>query len=73
MVVEKCSSNIYALKKISLSNLSVKQKNDALREVQIMQKLNHSSIIKYIDSFLDGNTLAIVMEYAEGGDLNRVL
>ncbi len=38
-----------------------------------MQKLNHPNIIKYIDSFLDGNTLAIIMEFAEGGDLNRVL
>jgi serine/threonine protein kinase len=31
--------------------------------------INHENIIKYYNSFLDQDSIVIVMEYADGGDL----
>ncbi|PRP75510.1 hypothetical protein PROFUN_15659 [Planoprotostelium fungivorum] len=40
-------------------------------EVHVLSMLSHPNIISYVDSFLDGDYLNIVMEYAEGGDLHQ--
>ena len=44
-----------------------------MKEVQILKKLDHPNIIKYLGSFVEEEALFIVMEYAEGGDLHRIL
>ena len=31
--------------------------------------MSHSNIVKYVDDFADANKFFIVMEYADGGDL----
>eukprot|EP00397_Hematodinium_sp_SG-2012_P012127 GEMP01012289.1.p1 GENE.GEMP01012289.1~~GEMP01012289.1.p1 ORF type:complete len:779 (+),score=171.01 GEMP01012289.1:170-2506(+) len=38
-------------------------------EVQLLQTLHHPNIVAYHDSFIDGDSLCIVMEYCEQGDL----
>ena len=38
-------------------------------EVSILRKLRHSNIIQYEDSWCEGTTLMILMEYADGGTL----
>ena len=44
-----------------------------MKEVQILKKLDHPNIIKYFGSFVEEASLYIVMEYAEGGDLHKIL
>ena len=60
------------LKKIEINNLKHKHRKDAIKEVQILKKVRHENIIKYYNSFCEDNCLYIVMEYAAGGDLQKV-
>jgi NIMA (never in mitosis gene a)-related kinase len=43
----------YALKKVSLENLSTKERQNALNEVRILASIKHPSIIGYKEAFLD--------------------
>ena len=61
---------IYALKKVSLDPLSVKERQNALNEVRILASIAHPCIIGYKEAFIDEETyLFIVMDYANDGDL----
>lgn len=42
----------------------------ALQEKQLMSRVSHRNICKYVDSFVaNGNNLYLLMEYADKGDL----
>jgi len=61
------SSNfIYLLK-----GLKEKEKENALNEVRILASITHVNMIAYKDAFFDekSESLCIVMEFAEKGDL----
>jgi NIMA (never in mitosis gene a)-related kinase len=59
------------LKKVKLPNLSEKEKENALNEVRILASIRHQNIISYKESFIDAtsNSLCIIMEFADDGDL----
>ena len=61
----------YALKKVKLQNLSEKEKLNALNEVRILASIRNPNVICYKETFIDeaSNSLCIVMEYADNGDL----
>ena len=63
--------NLYALKKVKIQRLSQKEKQNALNEVRILASVNSPFVISYKESFIDetDNTLCIIMEYADEGDL----
>jgi len=63
--------NLYALKKVKLSNLSEKEKQNALNEVRILASIKSNFVVQYKDAFFDEyeQCLGIVMEYADKGDL----
>lgn len=68
-VRHKHTDEVYALKKINITNLTEKEKIQAFKEVKLLRKLDHKHIIRYFESFLSADNLYIVMEYAEKGDL----
>ena len=70
-VKRKEDSNIYALKKVKLNGLSDKEKQNALNEVRILASVKSSFVISYKEAFIDedSESLCIVMEYADKGDL----
>ena len=70
-VRRKEDSQIYALKKVSLSNLSQKEKENSLNEVRILASVKSTFVIAYKEAFIDESdqSLCIVMEYADKGDL----
>ncbi|XP_052818938.1 serine/threonine-protein kinase Nek11-like isoform X3 [Mya arenaria] len=62
--------NLKVLKEISVGDLQPDETVDAMHEAKLLSKLNHPSIVKFHDSFIDGEYFCIVTEYCEGGDLD---
>merc|ERR1719335_1116168 len=48
-----------------------KQRKDAANEVKVLSSLKHPYIVSYRESFMENRNLAIVMDYADGGDLHE--
>ncbi len=59
------------MKKVKFAPLTTKEKESALNEIRILASIDHKNIIGYKEAFFDENTnhLCIVMEIADGGDL----
>ena len=70
-VIRKDDRKQYALKKVRLAKLTAKEKDNAINEVRILASLQHENIAGYKEAFFEqsSSTLCIVMEYANGGDL----
>ncbi|PSN50789.1 hypothetical protein C0J52_05947 [Blattella germanica] len=49
--------------------MTVKEKDEAMREVEVLAKMQHPYIVAYKESFEHDKNLYIVMDYCEGGDL----
>ena len=46
-----------------------KQREKCIKEVKLMEKLQHEFITWYIESFIEANEMFIAVEWAEKGDL----
>ena len=70
-VKRNIDQKIYALKKVKLLNLSEKEKENSLNEVRILASVKSNFVVSYKEAFFDekDNTLCIVMEFADRGDL----
>lgn len=62
----------YVLKKIPIKHLKKNEIQDVVKEAKILRKVDNPYIIKSFSHFVEGGALNIVMEYAEGGDLQKV-
>ena len=75
-LVTKTSSDIknyYVIKQINLEGLSVEVKQSFKNEATILSKIKSEFVVKFIESFEENNFFNIVMEYCEGGDLEKFL
>jgi len=56
---------------VRLSKLTAKEKDNAINEVRILASLSHPNVAGYKEAFFEEATssLCIVMDYANGGDL----
>ena len=72
-VKRKIDNQIYALKKVKLSNLNEKEKTNSLNEVRILASVKSKYVISYKEAFFDekDSTLGVVMECADNGDLYK--
>ena len=43
------------------------------REINIMKKLNHNNILKFLDKYDMGNKMYVILEYCEKGDLINII
>ncbi|KAJ8601738.1 hypothetical protein CTAYLR_006751 [Chrysophaeum taylorii] len=62
---------IVALKKIGVDSMDVRAREKCLKEVRLLESLEHPNIIRYLDSLLEGDELVIAFEWAAAGDLKR--
>lgn len=64
----------YALKKVQIFDMmSIRAREKCLKEIRLLQSMQHPNIVRYIDSFILQNELIIVLEWAEGGDLKNLI
>jgi p21-activated kinase 1 len=68
---ERGSNRLVAIKQM---NLEQQPKKDLIiNEILVMQDSSHPNIVNFIDSYLCGGELWVVMEYMEGGSLTDVV
>jgi NIMA (never in mitosis gene a)-related kinase 1/4/5 len=74
-VTRKSDGSVYAMKKVKMQKLSSREKENALNEVRILASINHPNVIGYKDAFFEDrtNTLCVVMEHADGGDVLQLI
>ena len=63
------------MKKVKMVKLSEREKQNALNEVRILASIQHPNIIAYKEAFFEDATssLCIIMEYADGGDILKLI
>ena len=70
LVEHKKTKVLYALKVIDKRRLlNEQERDDLIREVEIMYKIHHPNIVKLFGHFEDNIYCYLVMEYIEGGEL----
>ena len=66
----KNTHELIVIKEIDLMKMSEEERDEALKEVKIMEGLDHPNIIRFKEVYrTKQNILCIVMDYADGGDL----
>ena len=62
----------YVVKQIDISKMTQQEKKEAYHEARIMGAFDHPNIIRFRDVYTTTNgKLNIVMDYADGGDLQN--
>jgi len=56
----------FVSKKIPIRVLGESEQRGALQEANLLKNLKHVHIVEYIESFIENNTLVIIMEYCSG-------
>lgn len=67
------SGQLFVCKRVQLANKSPQQQKESENEVRTMSKVNHPNIVGFIEAFVEKKTLHIIMEYADGSDLEKYL
>lgn len=73
LVRSEKDQGFYIAKTIELTCLSKKEHETAMQEVDLLRSLDHPNIVEYKDNFLVTDTLIIIMQYCEGGDLQTYI
>lgn len=62
-------SKHFVAKEVLVGHLPAAGQEAAKREAEVLAQLSHSNVIMYVESFVEGPSLFIIMDYADGGDL----
>ncbi|MCQ2821112.1 MAG: protein kinase, partial [archaeon] len=71
VVTRKEDGAKYAMKRVKIAQMNMKDRENALNEIRILASLDHPNVIAYHEAFFDdeSQTLNIVMELADDGDI----
>jgi len=62
------------IKKIDIKAMSEDEKKDTIKEAKILEVLNHPNIIRFKEVYkTKKGQLCIVMDFADGGDLQKLI
>lgn len=75
LVRYKATGEVCVMKEVKLRGLSEHSLRRSREEADVLKRLRHPHLIAYRDSFVEKalTTLFIVMEYADGGDLESLV
>ncbi|XP_049709264.1 serine/threonine-protein kinase Nek5 isoform X1 [Elephas maximus indicus] len=59
------------IKEIDFAKMPTPEKEASKKEVILLAKMKHPNIVTFFSSFQENNSLFIVMEYCDGGDLMK--
>uniref|UniRef100_A0A8D0BTY7 Serine/threonine-protein kinase Nek11 n=1 Tax=Salvator merianae TaxID=96440 RepID=A0A8D0BTY7_SALMN len=62
--------SLKVLKQISVGDLKPNETVEANLEAQLLARLDHPAIVKFYNSFVEGDSFCIITEYCEGQDLD---
>ena len=68
-VESKSDKKYYAIKEIIINNEKKDKIKDIEKEADILSKFNCKNIVKYHESYKNGNKFYIIMEYCDGQNL----
>lgn len=72
--MNKEDSQKYAIKVYDKSKLTdINRQKSVRREIKLLQKMNHSNIVKIYEAFETDSHVYLVMEYVSGGSLHSFL
>ena len=71
-VRSRLDHNLYVAKQIVLRNSKSARRKRGLAEALLLRDLDHPFIVKYYTSFIQNESLYIIMEFAERGDLYKL-
>ena len=73
-ILDKESNKTYALKKIELNNSKLEENLESIQnEVNILRSINSEYIVQFHESFKEGDSFYIVMEFCEQKDLRSFI
>ena len=74
-VERQVDKQMYALKKVKIGQMAPKDRDNAINEVRILSSISHPNVIQYKEAFVDpkDELLCIVMQYADSGDLLKMI
>ena len=74
-IMRKSDKKILIWKELDYSQMSEKEKEQIVTEVNILRELKHPNIVRYYDRIIDKkqSKIYIIMEYCVGGDINQLI
>ena len=74
-IMRKSDHKILIWKELKFSDISEKEKSFITNEISILEELDHPNIVKQYEVIKppSNNKIYIVMEYCEGGDLDKLI
>ena len=74
-VLRKSDKKILVWKELDYGQMSEKEKQQLVSEVNILRELKNQNIVRYHDRIIDKKNakIYIIMEYCEGGDLGQLI
>jgi len=74
-ILRKSDKKILVWKELDYSQMSEKEKQQLVNEVNILRELKNQNIVRYYDRIIDkkNSKIYIIMEYCEGGDLSQLI
>ena len=74
-IIRKSDKKTLIWKELDYGQMSEKEKEQIVSEVNILRELKHPNIVRYYDRIIDKkhSRIYIIMEYCEGGDLNQLI